>query len=144
MKILVINGVNLNMLGCREPDLYGRLTLADLEQFIQESAAELNLDVNCWQSNHEGEIVEKIQSAIGVYDALVINAGAYTHTSLAILDALRAAALPTVEVHLTDPAKREAYRRFSYVGEYAQASIAGQGFDGYRQALDYLHGLQPE
>ena len=138
MKILVINGPNLNMLGIREPDIYGAQTFSALEKFIKDSAAELSLNVSLFQSNHEGEIVDIIQSAYGVFDAIVINPAAYTHTSVAILDALKAVSLPTVEVHLSDINSREEFRRFSYVSLYAEKTITGQGFEGYKSALEYL------
>ncbi len=138
MKILVINGPNLNMLGIREPSIYGAQTFTALEQFIKDSAAELSLDVSLFQSNHEGEIVDIIQSAYGVFDAIVINPAAYTHTSVAILDALKAVSLPTVEVHLSDINSREEFRRHSYISLYAEKTICGLGFDGYKKALEYL------
>ena len=137
-KLLVINGPNLNMLGIREPDLYGRRDFRALTAFIKRSAKELGVKVTLCQYNHEGSIVTRIQRALGRYDGIVINAGAYTHTSVAILDALKAVALPTVEVHLTDIATREAFRRLSYISLYAERLIKGQGFDGYRAALEYL------
>lgn len=138
MKILVINGPNLNMLGIREPNLYGERTYAYLETFIQDSAREMGIRATVFQSNHEGEIVTCIQKAFGVYQGIIINAAAYTHTSVAILDALKAVGLPTVEVHLTDISKREAFRQLSYVGLYAQHTIMGQGFEGYHQALAWF------
>ena len=138
MKILVINGVNLNMLGIREPALYGKRDYSALVSFIEESAARLGVEVKTYQSNYEGDIVTEIQKALGVYDGILINAGAYTHTSLAILDALKAVGLPTVEVHLTDIHARESYRNFSYISEYAITCIAGKGFDGYAEGLKTL------
>ncbi|MBQ7383354.1 MAG: type II 3-dehydroquinate dehydratase [Clostridia bacterium] len=138
MKILVINGPNLNMLGIREPGIYGDRSFAALEKFIKDSAAELNIEVSLFQSNHEGEIVDVIQSAYGVFDGIVINPAAYTHTSVAILDALKAVGLPTVEVHLSDINSREEFRRFSYVSLAAKKTICGMGFDGYREALEYF------
>lgn len=141
MKILVINGPNLNMVGIREPQLYGKQDYNALRRFIQASAKQLGVKVTLFQSNGEGAIVTAIQKAYRRYDGIVINAGAYTHTSVAILDALKAVALPTVEVHLTDIATREAFRQHSYVALYAQKQIKGAGFDGYRQALVYLKGL---
>lgn len=141
MKILVINGVNLNMLGKREIDLYGKQTLADLEAYIIQYGAKLDISIECFQSNFEGEIVEKIQSAYQKFDGIVINAGAYTHTSIAILDALKAVSLPTVEVHLTDISQREDFRKFSFISLYAQKVIAGKGFMGYIEALEYLFKL---
>ena len=138
MKILVINGPNLNMLGIREPDIYGKQNFKALEEFIKVSAKEQGLEVSLFQSNHEGEIVDIIQSAYGVFDGIVINPAAYTHTSVAILDALKAVAIPTVEVHLSDINEREEFRRFSYVSLVAKKTICGLGFDGYRKALEYF------
>ena len=138
MKILVINGPNLNMVGIREPDLYGKQDFRALKAFIKRSARALGVKVSLYQYNHEGSIVTRIQRALGHYDGIVINAGAYTHTSVAILDALKAVALPTVEVHLTDIATRETFRQFSYISLYAERLIKGHGFEGYREALEYL------
>lgn len=138
MKILVINGPNLNMLGIREPDIYGKEDFAALERFIKDSAKELSLDITLFQSNHEGEIVDVIQSAYRVYDGIVINPAAYTHTSVAILDALKAVGIPTVEVHLSDINTREEFRKFSYVSMIAQKTICGLGFLGYKKALEYF------
>ena len=140
-KILVKNGPNLNLLGLREPALYGAQNFAALQQFIRDCAAQLSLNVELFQSNHEGAIVDKIQSAYGVFDGILINPAAYTHTSVAILDALKAVALPTVEVHLTDISTREEFRRFSFVSLYAQKTICGKGFDGYKEGLEYLSQL---
>lgn len=137
-KILVINGPNLNLLGLREPALYGAKNFTALQTSIREWAEALGLDVELFQSNHEGEIVDKIQAAYGVFDGILINPAAYTHTSVAILDALKAVSLPTVEVHLTDISTREEFRRFSYVSLYAQKTICGKGFDGYKEGLEYL------
>ena len=138
MKILVINGPNINMLGIREPEIYGKRDFAALESFIKNSASELSLDVSLFQSNHEGEIVDVIQSAYGVFDGIVINPAAYTHTSIAILDALKAVGIPTVEVHLSDVNSREDFRRNSYVSLVAKKTIAGLGFEGYRKALEFF------
>ena len=138
MKLLVINGVNLNMLGIREPALYGKKDYNSLVAEIEAHAKEIGVEVVCLQSNYEGEIVEFIQRALGVYDGIVINPGAYTHTSVAILDALKAVDIPTVEVHLTDVDAREAYRRISYVSEYAFLRVTGKGFAGYLEALDAI------
>lgn len=138
MKILVINGPNLNMLGIREPDIYGAQSFAALEDFIRISAKELSLDVTLFQSNHEGAIVDVIQSAYKVYDGIVINPAAYTHTSIAILDALKAVAIPTVEVHLSDINSREEFRKHSYVSLIAKKTVCGLGFEGYREALKYF------
>lgn len=138
MKILVINGPNLNMLGIREPDIYGKQDFAALQDFIRASAQELGHTVTLFQSNHEGEIVDIIQSAYGVYDGIVINPAAYTHTSVAILDALKSVGIPTVEVHLSDITQREAFRQHSYVSLVAKQTICGLGFEGYRKALEYF------
>ena len=140
MKILVINGPNLNMLGIREPDIYGAQNFSALEKFIRDSAKELSIDVTLYQSNHEGEIVDMIQSALGVYDGIIINPAAYTHTSVAILDALKAVALPCVEVHLSDINAREEFRKFSYVSMVANKTICGLGFEGYKEALNFFAG----
>ena len=138
MKFLVINGVNLNMLGIREPDLYGKRDYKSLVATIKAHAKKIGVKVTCVQSNYEGKIVEYIQRALGKYDGIVINPGAYTHTSVAILDALKAVMIPTVEVHLTDVDAREDYRKISYVSEYAFFRVTGKGFDGYLEALDAL------
>ena len=138
MKILVINGPNLNMLGIREPDVYGKEDFAALERFIRSCAKELGHTVTLFQSNHEGEIVDVIQSALGVYEGIVINPAAYTHTSVAILDALKAVDIPTVEVHLSDISKREEFRKFSYVSLVAKKTVCGLGFEGYKKALEYF------
>ena len=140
MKILVINGPNLNMLGIREPGIYGKNTYEDLCGMIREKASELGVEVSLYQSNYEGELVTWIQQALGVFDGIVLNAGAYTHTSVAILDALKAVSIPTVEVHLSDISKRESFRHLSYVSMAAEKTICGLGFEGYRQALAYLAG----
>jgi 3-dehydroquinate dehydratase-2 len=137
-KILVINGPNLNMLGIREPDIYGKQDFAALEEYIRSSARELGLGVSLFQSNHEGEIVDIIQSAYGLYDGIVINPAAYTHTSVAILDALKAVGIPTVEVHLSDINSREEFRKHSFVSMIAVKTICGLGFEGYRKALEYF------
>jgi len=141
MKILVLNGPNINMLGIREPDIYGKQTFSDLETFIKNSAEELSLSVTLYQSNHEGDIVDKIQEAYGVYDGIVINPAAYTHTSVAILDALKSVGIPTVEVHISDISKRDSFRQFSYVSLVAKKTICGYGFDGYKMALEYFAAL---
>ncbi len=137
-KILVINGPNLNMLGIREPGLYGKADYASLVRFIEERAALSGADVSVVQSNSEGAIIDYIQRSLNIFDGIVINAGGYTHTSVAILDALKAVGLPAVEVHLTDIYSREEFRRFSYVSLYAEKTIAGKGFEGYAEAIDYL------
>lgn len=138
MKILVINGPNLNMLGIREPDIYGRKTHDDLLLYIKEEADRLGVAVEFYQSNHEGDIVDKIQSAYGNTDGIVINPAAYTHTSIAIPDALKAVGIPTVEVHISDISSREAFRRISYVSPVALKTIAGKGFEGYILAMNEL------
>ena len=137
-KILVINGPNINMLGVREPDIYGKKTYSDLVAFIQDAAKELNLEVKCFQSNHEGAIVDEIQQALGTFDGIVINPAAYTHTSVAILDALKAVGLPAVEVHISDVTKRESFRQISYAGMACVQHYVGFGFDGYKMALHFL------
>lgn len=137
-KILVINGPNLNLLGLREPALYGARDFSALQQYIKDCAAECGVEVELFQSNHEGAIVDCIQAAYGVFDGIVINPAAYTHTSVAILDALKAVGLPTVEVHLTDISQREEFRRFSYVSQYACRTICGKGFEGYNEALHFF------
>jgi 3-dehydroquinate dehydratase-2 len=126
------------MLGIREPDIYGKNTYADLCDMISEKAEEMNITVELFQSNHEGAIVDKIQEAYGKADGIVINPAAYTHTSVAILDALKAVAIPTCEVHISDVNSREEFRKISYVGMYAEKTFAGYGFDGYTMAMDYL------
>jgi len=138
MKILVINGPNINMLGIREPDIYGKNTYDDLVEMIANYCDEKGVEVDFFQSNHEGEIVDEIQSAYGVFDGIVINPAAYTHTSVAILDALKSVAIPTVEVHISDINEREEFRKFSYVSLVAKKTIAGKGFDGYLEAVDWL------
>lgn len=138
MKILVINGPNLNLLGRREPAIYGSGTYEELVSYVNQSAEELGLTVEIVQSNHEGALVDAIQSALGRADGIVINPAAYTHTSIAILDALRAVALPAVEVHLSEPMEREEFRQVSYAGLACEKRFAGHGFAGYRMALAYL------
>ena len=138
MKILVINGPNLNMRGIREPAIYGSETYDDLVRSITDASVSAGVDVEIYQSNYEGAIVEKIQSAYGVFDGIVINPAAYTHTSVAILDALKSVAIPTVEVHLSDINSREEFRKFSYVSMVAKKTICGLGFEGYKDALRYF------
>lgn len=138
MKILVINGPNLNMLGIREPELYGNRDYKSLCECIMSTANELSLEVDIFQSNHEGALVDKIQAAFGVYDGIVINAAAYTHTSVAILDALKAVGIRAVEVHLTDISAREDFRKISYPALYCEKTVSGKGFDGYIEALRYF------
>lgn len=138
MKILVINGPNLNMLGIREPDIYGKKDYNELCFYIMSTANELGIEVEIFQSNHEGAIVDKIQSAYGVFDGIVINAAAYTHTSVAILDALKAVGIRAVEVHLSDILSREDFRQHSYPALYCEKSFCGMGFEGYAEALRYF------
>lgn len=138
MKILVINGPNINMLGIREPGIYGKQTFSDLLQLLQNTAQEYDIEIEQYQSNHEGDLVDKIQSAYGCFDGIVINPAAYTHTSVAILDALKAVALPTVEVHISDVDSREPFRQVSYAGLACVKTIKGQGLNGYKQAIEYL------
>ena len=138
MKILVINGPNLNMLGIREPGIYGKQTFADLLALLENTAEAEGVELEQYQSNHEGDLVDKIQAAYGVFDGIVINPAAYTHTSVAILDALKAVSIPAVEVHISDVDAREPFRQISYAGKACVKTIKGQGFDGYRQAIVYL------
>ena len=138
MKILVINGPNLNMLGIREPGIYGKQTFAELLNLLQKWAKDEDIELEQFQSNHEGALVDKIQAAYGQFDGIVINPAAYTHTSVAILDALKAVAIPAVEVHISDVDAREPFRQISYAGLACVKTIKGQGFDGYRQAILYL------
>ena len=141
MKILVINGPNLNMLGIREPGIYGKSSFADLLRLLEETAKDLGIEVEQYQSNHEGDLVDKIQWAYGKADGIVINPGAYTHTSVAILDALKAVSIPAVEVHISDVDSREAFRQISYAGLACCKTIKGHGLDGYREAIEYLDNL---
>lgn len=144
MKFLIINGPNLNMLGTREPDLYGKQDYAALVKLCEDTCAAEGIAVEVFQSNHEGAIVDKIQQAMGEIDGIVINPAAYTHTSVALLDALKAVQIPTVEVHISDVSKREEFRQISYVRLACVKTFMGLGFDGYRQAIlflkDYLNG----
>ena len=138
MKILVLNGPNLNMLGIREPGIYGSNTFADLLALSERTAKEEGLDIEQYQSNHEGDLVDKIQWAYGKIDGIVINPAAYTHTSVAILDALKAVSIPAVEVHISDVDAREPFRQISYAGRACVHTINGHGFEGYREAILYL------
>ena len=138
MKILVINGPNINMLGIREPGIYGKNTFGDLLKLIDETAMAENLDIEKFQSNHEGAIVDKIQECYQRMDGIVINPAAYTHTSVAILDALKAVGIPAVEVHISDVDARESFRQISYPGLYCEKTIKGHGLEGYREAILYL------
>ncbi|MDD7512160.1 MAG: type II 3-dehydroquinate dehydratase [Peptostreptococcaceae bacterium] len=139
-SFLVINGPNLNLLGTREPDIYGVETYADLENYVNGVADDMNISVEIYQSNHEGEIVDKIQEAAEMYDGIVINPAGYGYTSVAILDALKAVALPCCEVHLTNIEEREEFRRKTLTGSMAVKVISGMGFEGYRLALETLNG----
>lgn len=140
-RILVLNGPNLNMLGIRQPEVYGHATLADLEAFCRKSAGELGLEIDFRQSNHEGELVTWIQDSRGTAKGIVINAGAYSHTSIAILDALQSVALPVIEVHLSNIFARDAFRHHTYISTIAKGVICGLGFDGYRHALTSMASL---
>ncbi len=138
MKILVINGPNLNMLGIREPQIYGSKTYNDLVKMIAEYCEKKQIEVEFYQSNHEGDLVDKIQLCYGNTDGIVINPGAYTHTSVALLDAVKTVGIPTVEVHISDPDEREEFRRTSYIRLACIATVKGKGFDGYLEAIDIL------
>ncbi len=138
MNILVINGPNLNMLGIREPDIYGSETYENLCGMISRHAEEIGVSVEIYQSNHEGCLVDKIQQAYGKADGIVINPAAYTHTSVALLDALKAVGIPAVEVHISDVSQREDFRQISFVRNYCEKTITGHGFRGYLEAMDYL------
>ena len=137
-KILVINGPNINMLGIREPGIYGKSSFQDLLELLKETAQKLDIEIEQYQSNHEGDLVDKIQSAYGTVDGIVINPAAYTHTSIAILDALKAVAIPAVEVHISDVDSREAFRQISYAGLACCKTIKGHGLEGYQEAIHYL------
>lgn len=138
MKILVLNGPNINMLGIREPGIYGKQSFTDLLELLEKTATDLGVEIEQYQSNHEGDLVDKIQQAYGTVDGIVINPAAYTHTSVAILDALKSVSIPSVEVHISDVDSREAFRQVSYAGLACEKTIKGQGLDGYRQAILYL------
>ncbi len=138
MKILVLNGPNINMLGIREPDIYGRVTYADLCRMLEEHARRKNVELEIFQSNHEGALVDRIQEAYGVCGGIVIKPGAYTHTSVALLDALKAVSIPAVEVHISDVSAREAFRQISYVRAACLCTISGHGVAGYAEAIDFL------
>ena len=142
MNILIINGPNLNLLGLREPGIYGERSYQDLLNMIGEKCESLGLGFECYQSNHEGSIVDKIQEAYGKYDGIIINPAAYTHTSIAILDALKAVKIPAVEVHISNPDEREEFRHISYAGMACVYSIKGHGLEGYKEAIDYLYEHQ--
>ena len=138
MKILVLNGPNLNMLGIREPEIYGKKTYKDLCDTINAYAIESGIEVRIFQSNHEGALVDKIQEAYGKFDGIVINPAAYTHTSVALLDALKAVGIPAVEVHISDVSSREDFRKSSFVRAACVKTVTGRGFEGYTQAIDFL------
>ena len=138
MKILVLNGPNLNMLGIREPEIYGRQTYRDLEEYVDNVCRENDIEYEMFQTNREGELVDKIQQAYDVFDGIVINPAAYTHTSIAILDAVKAVGIPTVEVHLSKVSEREDFRQISYIRLAAAATITGKGFEGYGEAILWL------
>ena len=138
MKILVLNGPNINMLGIREPGIYGKQTFADLLELMSNTGKDLNIEIEQYQSNHEGDLVDRIQQAYGNVDGIVINPAAYTHTSVAILDALKSVSIPAVEVHISNVDARESFRQISYAGLYCEKTIKGQGLEGYRQAILYL------
>lgn len=138
MRILIINGPNINMLGIREKNIYGSKNYKDLIKYIKEYTEDKDIEIEIYQSNSEGQIINKIQEAYNLYDGIVINPAAYTHTSIAILDALKAVNIPAVEVHLTDVDKREDFRKISYVSYFAKKTIKGKGFDGYIEAIDFL------
>ena len=138
MKLLVLNGPNLNFLGIREPEIYGKATYADLVKLIEDYAAQNGFAVECYQSNHEGDLVDKIQEAYGKFDGIIFNPAAYTHTSVAIADAVKAVGLPTVEVHISDTEKREKFRQVSYVRAMYVATVQGLGLNGYLKAADIL------
>ena len=138
MKLLIINGPNLNMLGIREPGIYGKSTYNDLVNMITDYCKNQGIECEFYQSNHEGALVDKIQEAYGVFDGIVINPGAYTHTSIAILDALKCVSIPTVEVHISDISEREEFRHHSYISDVCVSTIKGLGFDGYIQAIKIL------
>ncbi len=140
MKLVVINGPNINMLGIREPEIYGTASYADLCRLIEAHAAELGIQVEIFQSNYEGALIDRIQAAYGDADGIIVNPGGYTHTSVAILDAVRAVGLPTVEVHISDLDRREPFRAFSYVGLACVRTITGHGIQGYLEAMDFLCG----
>ena len=141
MRILVLNGPNINMLGIREPDIYGKHTFSDLLALLDRTAREEDIEIEQYQSNHEGCLVDKIQEAYGRFDGIVINPAAYTHTSIAILDALKAVSIPTVEVHISDVDAREPFRQISYAGMACCKTIKGHGLEGYREAILYLKAL---
>ena len=142
MKLFIINGPNLDMLGIREPRIYGKESYADLENYLRQSAKELGLEIEIFQSNHEGALIDEVHRAyFEKADGIIINAGGYTHTSVALMDALLAVSLPVIEVHLSDPSRREEFRHRSYVAMAAKGSVVGLGFTGYRRAMELLMAL---
>jgi len=141
MKVLVINGPNINLLGLREPELYGNKSYTDLIEFIHTTGTEAGIEIECMQSNHEGVIVDMIQEAYNRFDGIIINPAAYTHTSIAILDALKAVAIPAVEVHLTNINEREDFRKISYISKACKKTFAGSGFKSYAEAIHYFTGV---
>lgn len=138
MKLLVINGPNINLLGFREPDIYGKENYKALKNLIKKTAENYGVEISEFQSNHEGFIVDEIQKAYGIYDGIIINPAAYTHTSIAILDALKAVGIPTVEVHISEVSKREDFRQISYIRNYVIKTIEGKGIYGYKEAIEFL------
>ncbi|MDX9888570.1 MAG: type II 3-dehydroquinate dehydratase [Anaerovoracaceae bacterium] len=140
MKIWVINGPNINLLGQRETEIYGHKTYRDLIDYIEEEAYSLDIDVECFQSNHEGILIDWIHAGIGKVDGLIINAGGYTHTSIALMDAVKGSGITTVEVHISNPKEREGFRKISYLSMVASKTIEGKGFEGYKEALQWLRG----
>jgi len=138
MKVLILNGPNINMLGIREPDIYGKKNYSDLENQLETWAKKLDIEIEVFQSNHEGVLVDKIQEAYNNFDGIIINPAAYTHTSVAILDVLKAVGIPAVEVHLSEPSEREAFRHVSYAGIACVGRFAGLGFDSYKMALEFI------
>ena len=140
MKLLVMNGPNLNMLGIREPDIYGKQDYQALMELVKETCDNLGVELETYQSNHEGDLVDRIQMAYGDVDGIVINPGAYTHTSVALLDAIKGTGIPTVEVHISDVKSREPFRQVSYIGQAAEKRIMGMGLQGYVEGIHYLYG----
>lgn len=138
MKILILNGPNINMLGIREPEIYGTESYSDLVKFCENCAEDFGIDIEMYQSNHEGSLVDKIQDAYGKFDGIVFNPAAYTHTSVAILDAIKAVSIPTVEVHLSNPDERDEFRKISYIRPACIATVMGEGFKGYQRAMQIL------
>lgn len=141
MKLMVINGPNLNMLGIREPEIYGKDTYEDLIKLVSDAADKMNVQVDFFQSNHEGDLVDRIQQAYGVYQGIVINPAAYTHTSVALLDAVKTVGIPTVEVHISDVRQREDFRQVSYIREACAGTVMGKGFAGYVEAMEILRQI---